>query len=424
MQDEQVELQVESVSGDERADTISAHAERGRPGGSLVVVLLLLAGVVAVIVTDTVISPDGNAATAPTTIADPADSPLATFEADRDAETGDEGDAASAFPAIRLAAMASTVGGSLALVPVVDDDRRDETAVWLVDGGRVTTLYDLHFAAPGLVAVLDRRHPVVHTTGALLVPDAENDLLVLQPLGSTAQRITREGASTIIDGAAPGEVWLLGDDGASVTRIRPAAGAGRTPTADRFALDDGFRAEAGVADGLVGHDDADRPARWSPVDGTVPLRSAPDGFLPIVGASGDLVAFTEPGRGNVSVIDARADERVADVPLGDDLVTTCFSPDGRFLAARHYDTDAERGEGAPALSDHVTVTDLGRRTPSRRRFTLPAPVGDITWLSPTHLVVSTAEEVSVIDMADFSLSTFAELVGASWWLLDSDASSC
>jgi hypothetical protein len=272
----------------------------------------------------------------------------------------------------------------------------------------------------------------VYTAGNLLLGDSEGRLVVATPNGAPPDVIGLAGGmtvTTILDGAVADEAWVLGDDGTSAARVRPARSADGESVApglaiDRFELDADFRAEATIADGLVGYDGSDRPARWSPVDGVVPLTSAPDGFLPIVATAGDLVALAEPGRGTVAVIDARADARIADVPLGDDLVTTCFSPDGRYLAARHYAADAARDEVVPALSDHVTVTDLGRETPARRRFTLAAPVGDLTWLSPTHLAVSTPDAVVLIDMADFSRSSLAELTGAAWWLLDADGSAC
>ncbi|MDY7099758.1 MAG: hypothetical protein S0880_01095, partial [Actinomycetota bacterium] len=155
--------------------------------------------------------------------------------------------------------------------------------------------------------------------------------------------------------------------------------------------------------------------------------SAGDGIVSVVGAAGDLVALAERDLGRVAVIDVGTDTRIAEVPLGDALLTTCFSPDGRFLAARHYQSGAvaaSADDTAPALSEHVTVTELGGTPPVRRRFTIAEPVGDMTWLSPTLLAVATPTSVEVIDVDERTRTPIAQLAGASWWLLDADTPGC
>ncbi|MDY7102707.1 MAG: hypothetical protein S0880_16115, partial [Actinomycetota bacterium] len=309
-QDDGLELTVESVPGDDRSDTVAGHAERERPTGSLLVVLLLLAAVVAVLLTDTVLSPGSGDDAASVTSADPGDSPLATFDAGLDTEPKEDlVEDAQPFPAVRLTPAANELPGRLALVPVLADDRREDVAVWVVTEGRSTTLYDTPIAAPGLAAVLDRTQPFLSTTDGVLAADERRNLVATSTNGSFTE--VAADVVSLIDGDAPDELWILGEDTDLVRRLLPTGAGNRT--IELLSVGTGFRTELAVTDGLIGRDDDDRPARWTPATGVTPLTSAGDGIVSVVGAAGDLVALAERDLGRVAVIDVGTDTRIAEI---------------------------------------------------------------------------------------------------------------
>jgi hypothetical protein len=244
-------------------------------------------------------------------------------------------------------------------------------------------------------------------------------------------------AQSIVPGATPGLVWLMGTgteanggglDGASLMDLASGTAGDRVEVGERtiLAVADGFIVEQNdpeADDGLIvesdGPEGLGRFAYWSAKSGLVSLDLPDPGRTMFEAASGDLVVAISSDV--VRVLNVVSGSIEADFPIDfteGTVRSSCVSPDQTRVVVvwsngRAFVGDIVSGE-ITTLPSAAVSTGHGIRT--------------AVWASAEQLVyvIDRGNEIAVeaLDITSGRRSSIANLEGSINWLLAADAAMC
>ncbi|MDY7099793.1 MAG: hypothetical protein S0880_01270 [Actinomycetota bacterium] len=303
-------------------------------------------------------------------------------------------------PPLRLLDDAEVLDAPLVAASTTDTDSltsHDETTMWVIADGRIAATPTLPYFITSASAH-DPQRPFVFTEGRVVLIGRDAVEVVNASTGAVDARL-ESSRWPLLAGTGPGEVWAVHDedDDATVTRITFEDG-GPVETAT-LPLPPG-EVWRGAARGLL------MPGRlWMP-DGSVDTPAIGGDRNAVTAASGPLVAVAGPGRRTLRIVDAPTNTNLGVADLDDEVGLSCFSSDRRRLALTHRG-DLRFGLG-PSLADHVTIVDVADPAGDAVEIDVGMPVFDLTWTSPTQLVVSVPFHLLAIDVTTGEVRPVAE----------------